>query len=130
MPQPLIWSAGFVEPLTFPEANTLLLAVMVDVHDRPTWPLLWMVTRLIAIVLAVGGFWTRMPPHLMAPAVPDPLLLTVLFLMSNAAPLSKMPPPGLLTTAQVSRWRVVPAVALIPIPLAGLAIPWIVRLRR
>lgn len=91
-----------------------------------------MLTRLRVVGPLVGRLCTKMPPQLKLPFGPFPLM--VAFLMSKAAPLSKMPPPGLPVTAQVSMWRVtvepVPGVALMPMPVARLELPWTVRLRK
>ena len=63
-----------------------------------------------------------------------PFPLTVVFRMSKAAPLRRMPPPGLPVTVHVSMCRVTvepeSGEALMPMPVAGLAVPWMVRLRR
>jgi len=74
------------------------------------------------VVSPEGGLLTRMPPQAVDPPnAPGPFPVTVVFLMSNAAPFSRMPPPWLLVTAQVSMWRVteLPLVgdAFTPIPV-------------
>ena len=118
---------ALVEPFAFPLARMLVVLVTLPEHTSPIRPLFWMVTSLRVVRPPAGGLLARMPPHEIAPRLPEPLLLTVVFRISNAAPLSSMPPPGLLITAQVSMWRVTvelgSGAALIPIPVAGLAVP-------
>ena len=60
-----------------------------------------------------GVFWMRMPPK-GTPAMFEPLLLTVVFLMSNAAPSSMMPPAVLLLTLTFLRRRMLPPLAQTP----------------
>ena len=118
---------ALVDPFTFPLARTLVLLVILPEHTSPIRTLFWMVTLTSVVGPLLGGLLVRRPPHEMAPRLPDPLLLTVVFFMSKAAPLSKMPAPGLLFTTQVSMWRVIVALgsgaALMPMPVAGLALP-------
>lgn len=118
-----IWSVALVELLLFPLASTPM-PVMAPEHDSPTCLLFWIVTRLRVVGPLAGRASTLIPPYdAPAGAVPGPFPVMVVFLISKAAPLNRMPPPGLLMTAQVSMWRVVPVMALIPMPVAGLAVP-------
>jgi hypothetical protein len=76
---------------------------MPPAQDRPAGLLVLIVTKLIFVVPLDGRASTLMPPHGVPPVVcPGPFPFTVTFLKSKAAPLRRMPPPGLLMTAQVS----------------------------
>ena len=63
-------------------------------------PISWLslTVEKLSIFGDAGGFWMRIPPNAPAPAVLAPLLLTVVFLMSNPAPSRRMPPAALLLT--------------------------------
>jgi hypothetical protein len=93
-----------------------------------------MLIRVRLVRPEAGRLCTRMPPQVEDPVCPGPFPVIVVFLMSNAALFSKMPPPGEPVTMQVSMWRVTDdpesGDALTPMPVLGLASPWMVRLRR
>ncbi len=118
----------------FPVARTPV-PWMLPAQDNPAGLLVLIVTKFRLVVPLDGRASTLIPPQGLPPVVcPGPFPLTDVFLMSKAAPLSSMPPPGLLVTAQVSMWRVTvepgSGAALMPIPVCGLALPWIFKLRR
>ena len=76
---------------------------MLPAQDSPDGLLVLMFAKLRFVVPLDGRASTLMPPHGVPPVVcPGPFPLTVMFLISKAAPLRRMPPPGLLITAQVS----------------------------
>jgi hypothetical protein len=106
----------------FPNAR-MSLPVMEVAHVNPGPPLFLTVLEMICETpFTAVELLTKIPPKVEVPNDPGPFPDTVVFSMSKAASLRRIPPPELLSTVQAVIVRVAPDSASIPRPLPRLTV--------